>query len=56
VEIGATSADRYPGIELLQKELSPLKMVFAQESERTLNEGAYHQGLHRTAQIQAVKS
>jgi len=56
VEIGATSADRYPGIELLRKELSPLKMVFAEESERTLNEGPYHQGLHRTAQIQALKS
>lgn len=56
VEIGATSSDRYPGMALLQVELSPLKLVFAQESERTLNEGAYHQGLHRTAQIQAVKS
>jgi SAM-dependent methyltransferase len=56
VEIGATSADRYPGIALLQEELAPLKLVFAQESERSLNEGAYHQGLHRTAQIQAVKS
>jgi hypothetical protein len=55
VESGANASDRYPGISLLQKELAPLKVMFAQESERLLNEGAYHQGPHRTAQIQAVK-
>jgi hypothetical protein len=31
VESGAITLDRYPGIELLQEELTPLKVVFAQE-------------------------
>jgi SAM-dependent methyltransferase len=55
VESGPNASDRYPGIGLLQEELAPLKVVFAQEIERLLNEGTYHQGPHRTAQIQAVK-
>jgi SAM-dependent methyltransferase len=55
VKVDASAADPYPGISILQAELAPLTLVFAQESERFLSEGTYHQGLHRTAQIQAVK-
>jgi hypothetical protein len=55
VDFGATASDPHPGIGTLREERTPLKVVFAQELERLLKEGTYHQGPHRTAQIQAVK-
>ena len=48
--------DRYPGVNELIKELSPLEILWSHESERELNEGAYHQGVQRTAQIFAKKT
>jgi cyclopropane fatty-acyl-phospholipid synthase-like methyltransferase len=47
--------ERYPGTEALSKELSRLEIVYANESEQELNEGTYHQGRQRTAQLVAQK-
>ena len=55
VDFDATASDPHPGIGPLREEKTPLKVVFAQELERLLKQGTYHQGPHRTAQIQAVK-
>jgi SAM-dependent methyltransferase len=55
VESGATAQDRYPGIDILKVEISPLETVFAQQADRLLDEGTYHQGMHHTAQIVAVR-
>lgn len=46
---------RYPGIEELSRELQPMEVIFSLESDQQMNEGAYHQGLQRTAQILAKK-
>lgn len=55
VEAGADHHDRYPGIDILKQEIAPLETVFAQEADRVLSEGSYHQGMHRTAQILALR-
>jgi hypothetical protein len=38
-----------------KKKKTPLKLVFAQESESLVNKGIYHQGLHRAVHIQAIQ-
>jgi len=56
VDVNATAADRYPGVRILCGEIAPLTISLAQEQERSLNEGNYHIGVQRTAQILACKS
>jgi SAM-dependent methyltransferase len=53
--MGAEEADRYPGAEILSREIAPLKVAFAEEKEQQLNEGRYHSGLQRTVRILAFK-
>lgn len=53
VQSNAGADDRYPGIHVLGRELSPLHMEIARESERMIAEGRYHTGSTRTAQILA---
>jgi len=50
-----TERSRYPGTDELALELHPMKVIFSLESEQHLNEGTYHQGQQRTAQILAQK-
>jgi len=52
---GASSADKYPGVLILQNEVSPLHISFAHEGARELSEGTYHVGSHTTAQILAFQ-
>jgi SAM-dependent methyltransferase len=54
-DIGATSADQYPGVAILKQEITPLRIAFEHEGERKLNEGRYHAGVQRTAQLLAFK-
>jgi SAM-dependent methyltransferase len=54
-DIGATGADQYPGVAILQEEIAPLSVAFQHEGERQLNEGRYHAGVQRTAQLLAFK-
>jgi SAM-dependent methyltransferase len=56
VSLNGKDSDRYPSVQVLVEELSPLEIVYADESERVLNEGAYHQGVQRTVQIFAKKA
>jgi SAM-dependent methyltransferase len=49
----AGAHDRYPGADILRLEIGGLRVVHALEHERVLNEGPYHQGRQRTAQILA---
>jgi SAM-dependent methyltransferase len=53
VEPGAQADERYPGVQILCQEIGPLSVTHALEQERMLNEGRYHQGMQRTAQILA---
>lgn len=53
VQYDATAQARYPGVAILVQEISGLRVVHATEQERILNEGRYHQGIQRTAQILA---
>lgn len=53
VDIKATGADRYPGVQILGAELAPLTLDIAREQDRALSEGRYHVGVQRTAQILA---
>lgn len=46
---------RYPGVQELTLELSPLEVIYSLESDQLLNEGTYHQGLQRTARILGKK-
>ncbi len=46
---------RYPGVQALIDEISPLEILFSDESVRELNEGDYHKGDQRTSQIFARK-
>jgi len=55
VEAGASATDRYPGVDILKSEIKGLTFLQAQETTRELNEGSYHQGMHMTAQIQAIR-
>jgi SAM-dependent methyltransferase len=52
---GADADERYPGVEILVRELSPLRLDIAREGERLIAEGRYHTGTTRTAQILACK-
>ena len=47
--------NRYPGIEKLSQEIEPLKVFHSLQAHHLLNEGVYHQGEQRTAQICAVR-
>jgi len=47
---------RYPGVDELALELQPMEVIFSLESEHILDEGTYHQGRQRTAQILAKKT
>lgn len=53
VDVNATADDRYPGAQILREEMAPLTIALAREQERELNEGHYHLGVQRTAQIVA---
>jgi 2-polyprenyl-3-methyl-5-hydroxy-6-metoxy-1,4-benzoquinol methylase len=55
VEPSATAKDRYPGVDFLRKEIGQMRVIHALEGERVLNEGRYHQGSQRTAQIWAQR-
>lgn len=48
--------NRYPGVEVLRKEIKSLSVVHSLEAQHHLNEGVYHQGEQRTAQICAVRT
>jgi len=52
---GASAADKYPGVSILQNEISPLHVSFAHEGARVLSEGTYHVGFHTVAQILAFQ-
>lgn len=52
---GAAAESRYPGSAALCAELQGFEFVIARDGERLLNEGRYHDGVQRTAQILAVK-
>jgi SAM-dependent methyltransferase len=52
---GADADERYPGVEILVRKLSPLRLDIAREGERLIAEGRYHTGTTRTAQILACK-
>jgi SAM-dependent methyltransferase len=52
---GASAADKYPGVAILQTEIAPLHISFAHEGARELSEGTYHVGSHTTAQILAFQ-
>ena len=56
VVVDATAAERYPGAQVLVREIAPLSVTTAREQERQLNEGSYHKGMQRTVQILAIKS
>ena len=51
----ASAADRYPGVDILRTELQWVRFEIARGAERELNEGRYHRGVQRTAQILAFK-
>lgn len=53
VDPAASAHDRYPGVNILRQEIGALRVVHALEDERVLDEGRYHQGRQRTAQILA---
>lgn len=53
---GAGADERYPGVQILGRELLPLRLDIARESERLIAEGRYHTGTTRTAQILACKA
>jgi len=55
VQAEAGADERYPGVQILGRELSPLRLEIARESERLIAEGRYHTGSKRTAQILACK-
>jgi hypothetical protein len=55
VEPGATAMDRYPGVGVLCGEIGQMRVIHSREEERVLNEGRYHQGSQRTAQIWAQR-
>lgn len=55
VQADAGADDRYPGVDVLGRELAPLRLEIAREGERLIAEGRYHTGSVRTAQILAVK-
>ncbi len=56
VDVNATADDRYPGAQILREEMAPLSILLAREQERELQEGRYHLGMQRTAQIVALNS
>ncbi len=56
VETDGAADNRYPGAQILCDELSPLSISLVREQERELNEGRYHLGMKRTAQILAVNA
>jgi hypothetical protein len=45
--------DPYPDIDVLCGEIGQMRVIHSREEERVLNEGRYHQGSQRTAQIWA---
>lgn len=45
----------YPGAAMLCAELKGLNFVIARDAQRLLQEGRYHDGVQRTAQILAFK-
>jgi SAM-dependent methyltransferase len=47
---------RYPDVNQLQQEISPLRVAFAHQGLRDLREGSYHRGMHHTAQILAYQN
>lgn len=55
VQADAGADECHPGVEILGRELSPLRLDIARESERPIAEGRYHSGSTRTAQILACK-
>lgn len=53
VQADAGADDRYPGVDILGRELAPLRLDIAREGERPIAEGRYHTGSTRTAQVLA---
>ena len=45
--------DRYPNVQVLLREIAPLRAHFSDQGERYLAEGRYHLGLQNTSQILA---
>lgn len=52
----AAADSQYPGSAQLCAELTGLSFTIARDGERLLQEGRYHDGVQRTAQIRAFKS
>jgi SAM-dependent methyltransferase len=50
-----TNAKRYPGVDQLTQEITPLELCHSSQMERQLNEGIYHQGEQITSQICALR-
>ena len=48
-------SERYPGLNILRSNLSPLQEVWGLECTRALSEGPYHQGDHAVVQLHAIK-
>ena len=52
---GPDQLDRFMSLAALRDELSGLKLEFAQETEREVNEGEFHRGRGAVVQVVAVK-